>query len=149
MSEVYGPICHEYGIRGYGDPSEGVIIVGIAPGRDEIERSGKPFTGQSGKLLDASLENAGWPRSKVYTTNTICWWNNKPTPIEIERCGPRFRSELLELKPKLIVTAGVIANETVMGRKRPKGSRGSINWSDYWKCYVLDTHHPSAALRLS
>jgi uracil-DNA glycosylase family 4 len=147
MSEVYGPICHEYGIRGYGDPSEGVIIVGIAPGRDEIERSGKPFTGQSGKLLDASLENAGWPRSKVYTTNTICWWNNKPTPIEIERCGPRFRSELLELKPKLIVTAGVIANETVMGRKRPKGSRGSINWSDYWKCYVLDTHHPSAALQ--
>lgn len=147
VSETYGPMCHEAGIRGYGNSEPGVIIVGIGPGKDEAERTHKPFTGQSGKLLDAALEHANWPRNRVYATNVICWNNNKPTTLEVEACGLRFRTELLDLKPKLIVTAGVIANETVMGRKRPKGSRGSITWSDYWHAYVLDTHHPSAALQ--
>lgn len=142
-----GPICHPHGIRGYGDPDYSVVLVGIAPGRDEIERTKRPFTGASGKLLDALLSGSGWSRDKIYATNTICWWNNAPTPTEIEGCGVRFRHELSALKPKLVITAGAIANETVMGHKRKKGSRGSVVWSDRWKAYILDTHHPSYALQ--
>lgn len=144
---VYGPICHEHGIRGYGDPSHGVVIVGIAPGAHEITKTKRPFTGVSGTLLDKCLSFVGWPREKTYTTNTICWQNNSPSEEEIELCGDRFRLELTRVKPKLIVTAGAIANETVMGSKRKKGSRGSVVWSKRWKCYVLDTHHPSFALQ--
>lgn len=143
----HGPLCHPFGIRGYGNPEYGVVVVGIAPGRDEIEKSKRPFTGNSGQLLDNLLAFVGWPREKVYTTNTICWWNNKPSEVDIEGCGPRFRRELDDLKPKLIVTAGAIANETVMGMKRKKGSRGAVVWNDRFKCYVLDTHHPSFALQ--
>lgn len=147
VSEQYGPQCHDFGIRGWGDPSDGVVIVGIAPGRDEIERSHRPFTGQSGKLLDGLLEQANWPRERIYTTNAICWWNNKPTPDEVNACGERLRREIRAIQPKLIIAMGVIAYETIMGVPRPKGSRGSVTWSDYWKCYVLDTHHPSGALQ--
>lgn len=146
MSEVKGPICHTTGIRGHGNPDEGVVIVGIAPGRDEQERTGRPFTGESGKLLDKLLKFTGWHRDRVYTTNTICYWNNAPTQEQLDGCNDRFRMELFDIKPKLIITAGAVPNEVVMGRKRPKGSRGSVNWSDYWKAYVLDTHHPAAVL---
>lgn len=142
----YGPLCHEFGIRGYGALQWGVVIVGIAPGRYEMATH-KPFVGQSGQLLDKMLRFAGWSRDRIYATNVICWWNNSPTPDEIEACGDRFRLELRELKPKLIITAGTIANETVMGMKRHKGSRGAVVWSDYWQSYVLDTHHPSFALQ--
>jgi uracil-DNA glycosylase family 4 len=147
MTERTGPLCHDHGIRGYGDPSHGVVVVGIGPGRDEAERTKRPFTGPSGRLLDDLLKFAQWPRHKVYATNAICWWNNSPTQAEIDACSPRFQRELTDAKPKLIVTCGAIANETVNGFKRRKGSRGSVTWSDRWNCYVLDTHHTSFALQ--
>lgn len=145
--QIAGPMCHEHGIRGYGNPHEGVIIVGIAPGRDEYERTKRPFTGASGKLLNELLTFSGWSRDRVYTTNVICWWNNAPTEDEQHECSPRFFRELTVFKPRLIITAGQIANFAVTGLKRRKGSRGSVVWSHRWKCYVLDTHHPSFALQ--
>jgi hypothetical protein len=33
---IVGPKCHAKGITGYGNPDHGVVIIGIAPGRDEI-----------------------------------------------------------------------------------------------------------------
>lgn len=146
-TQRHGPMCHEHGIRGYGNPSHGVVIVGIAPGRDEITRTMRPFTGPSGKLLDALLHGVGWPRENVYTTNAICWCNNSPTQEQIEECGPRFKHELRDMQPRLIITAGAVAYEAVTGHKRPAGSRGAVLWNDYWKAYVLDTHHPSYALQ--
>lgn len=142
-----GPMCHEYGIPGYGDPSYGVAVVGIAPGMNEAEKTHMPFTGPSGDLLNACLKFAGWPRDKIYATNVICWWNNAPNEAEIEACRPRLVRELRWASPKLIVTCGEIANTAIMGAKRRRGSRGSITWSDYWQAYVLDTHHPSYALQ--
>lgn len=145
MTTQQGPICHDFGVRGYGDPSHGVVLIGIAPGQDEMTTK-RPFTGPSGQLLNALLKYVGWSRDKIYTTNTICHWNKAPTKDEIEGCGVRFRLELGMFKPRLIITAGAIASETVLGVKRRKGQRGSVLWSQQWQCYVLDTHHPAYAL---
>lgn len=147
MSNIYGPICHSFGVRGYGCPDDGVVIVGLAPGRDEVERSHRPFTGVSGKLLDKLLGFSGWSRDRTYCTNTLCWENTHPTEHDLAECEPRLRRELHDLHPKLIITAGAVANEAVMSVRRRKGSRGSVVWSDYWRSYVLDTHHPSFALQ--
>ena len=143
----HGPMCHEFGIRGYGDPSHGVLIVGIAPGRDEAQHTKQPFTGPSGRLLDALLSKVGWPRERVYTTNALCWWNNTPSPSDLAECSSRLHRELEWDKPKLIITAGAVANEAVMQTPRHKGSRGSVTWTPRWDAYVLDTHHPSFALQ--
>src|SRR3990167_10510949 len=143
----HGPMCHEFGIRGYGDPSHGVLIVGIAPGRDEAQHTKQPFTGPSGRLLDALLSKVGWPRERVYTTNALCWWNNTPSPSDLAECSSRLHRELEWAKPKLIITAGAVANEAVMQTPRHKGSRGSVTWTPRWDAYVLDTHHPSFALQ--
>jgi uracil-DNA glycosylase family 4 len=147
MTMTQGPLCHDYGIRGYGNPSSGVVVVGIGPGRDEAERTKRPFTGTSGRLLDALLKHAGWLRDKIYATNVVCWFNNSPSPAEIEECRPRFVKELRDLSPKLIIAAGAIASEALLGTKRRPGQRGAVLWSDYWNAYILDTHHPSFALQ--
>lgn len=145
--QITGPMCCPHGIRGYGNIDAGVIVVGIAPGYDEFETTKRPFTGPSGKLLNDVLAFSGWSREKVYTTNVICWLHNSPSPEGIMKCSPRLYYELTEYKPRVIVTMGQIANETITGGKRRKGSRGSVTWSDRWNCYVLDTHHPSYALQ--
>lgn len=144
---VTGRMCHEHGIRGSGNPDDGVVVVGIAPGHDEAVRTKRPFTGASGRLLDDLLKFSGWNRGKVYTTNTICWFNNSPAQEELAECAPRLDLELREYKPKLVITCGEIAHEAVTGLARRKGSRGSVVWSDVYKCYVMDTHHPAYALR--
>jgi uracil-DNA glycosylase family 4 len=144
---ITGRMCHEHGIRGFGNPDYGVFVVGIAPGHDEALRTKRPFTGASGRLLDDLLKFSGWDRSKVYATNAICWYNNAPNWNEIEDCSPRLGLEISEYKPKLVITMGEIAHEAVTGFPRKKGSRGSVVWSDHRKCYVLDTHHPAFALR--
>jgi hypothetical protein len=71
----------------------------------------------------------------------------QPLPIEIEECRPRFVKELRDLSPKLIIAAGAIASEALLGTKRRPGQRGAVLWSDYWNAYILDTHHPSFALQ--
>lgn len=144
---VYGPICHEFGIRGYGNSDYGVVLVGIAPGYDEAMKTKRPFTGPSGQFLDKMLRFVGWSRDKIYATNVVCWWNDSPSVLEIDACSIRLRHEIDNIHPKLIITAGAIANEAIMGTKRHKGSRGAVVWSDYWNAYVLDTHHPAYALK--
>jgi hypothetical protein len=47
-----------------------IMLVGEQPGNDE-DLSGKPFVGPAGRLLDASLAEAGIDRKKVYGTNVV------------------------------------------------------------------------------
>lgn len=145
--QMRGPVCHTRGCRGYGDPTHGVVLVGIAPGGTEMER-GRPFMGPSGNLMDKILATSGWPRSKTYATNLICWWNNSPTPEEILRCNERLVSELTLCEPRLIISLGQIVTSRLTGiDPKTKRTRGSVLWSDEFKCYVLTTNHPAAVLR--
>ena len=46
------------------------MFVGEQPGNDG-DLSGKPLVGAAGRLLDASLIEAGIDRKKVYVTNVV------------------------------------------------------------------------------
>ena len=65
-----------------GGPDAEVMLIGEAPGAEE-DRLGKPFVGQSGKLLDKMLATIGLQRGSVYITNVIYWrppGNRSPDP---------------------------------------------------------------------
>lgn len=142
-----GPMCHPRGCRGYGDPTDGVLLVGIAPGQSEMER-GRPFIGPSGKLMDQILQTSGWPRSQTYATNLICWWNNSPDAEEISRCNARFVQEVHDCAPRLIISLGQIVTSRLAGLDpKTKNVRGSVIWSAEFSCYILTTNHPAAVLR--
>src|SRR5436853_6493492 len=52
-------------IFGEGKRRAFMMLVGEVPG-DEEDRAGRPFVGPAGRLLDATLEEAGTDRDSVY-----------------------------------------------------------------------------------
>jgi DNA polymerase-1 len=141
---IVGPKCHAKGITGYGNPDHGVVIIGIAPGRDEI-RTGRPFTGVSGKLLDNILRSVGWPREKVYTTNLVCWNIDQPSTADIAACATRLKAELEQLHPKVIFLMGKIVTEAFIPDCTFSKVRGAVQWIN--GSWVISTYHPAAIVR--
>jgi uracil-DNA glycosylase family 4 len=91
-----------------GNPEADIMIVGEAPGAEE-DRLGKPFVGQSGKLLDRMLAAIGLDRSTVYITNIVNWrppGNRQPNAAEIAISLPFIERHVALKKPKIVLCAG-------------------------------------------
>jgi len=56
-----------------GDPNSPLMIVGMAPGREELEAD-RPFIGPAGRLLWSMLKRAGYDRADTYILNIIGEW---------------------------------------------------------------------------
>lgn len=144
----YGPQCHPNGITGYGNTAAGgIVIVGIAPGREEVTAR-RPFIGPSGKLLDACLEGLGTPRESVYCTNLVCTQCKTPTRDQIAACGGRLRRELAALQPWIIILCGALVVETFLPERKISEVRGAAIWqeTDWGGCYLLATYHPAGVM---
>jgi DNA polymerase len=59
-------------VRGDGPLNAPVLIVGEAPGEQEVKQ-GRPFVGPSGRLLDELLDERGLPRWMCWVTNVVCY----------------------------------------------------------------------------
>ncbi|MBQ9271675.1 MAG: uracil-DNA glycosylase [Alphaproteobacteria bacterium] len=95
-------------VFGYGNPQAEVMIVGEAPGADE-DRSGEPFVGRSGHLLDKMLATIGLNRNDCYITNILLWrppGNRTPTSEEVAVCLPFLQKQIELIKPKIIFILG-------------------------------------------
>ncbi|WP_417517336.1 uracil-DNA glycosylase [Minwuia sp.] len=135
-----------------GNPEADIMIVGEAPGREE-DRVGKPFVGESGKLLDRMLASIGLDRSTVYITNSVLWrppGNRKPNPSETEAMLPFLIRHIELVEPKLMMLAGGAALSALFGMDaRITRERGK--WRDYDASFgtvpVLPLYHPAYLLR--
>ncbi|WP_051247635.1 uracil-DNA glycosylase [Inquilinus limosus] len=91
-----------------GNPDADIMIVGEAPGAEE-DRLGKPFVGQSGKLLDRMLAAIGLDRSTVYISNIVNWrppGNRQPNAAEIAISLPFIERHIALMQPKILLCAG-------------------------------------------
>lgn len=138
--------CYEEGVVGIGPPDAQVMLIGIAPGKDEWLRTRRPFSGASGRLMDAILEYIGMPRDTVYTTNLYCRHNDHPSMVDILECAPRWMREIKAIKPKVIVGLGDIVTSTFMPDYKFGTVRGGAYWLDEWNCWFIPTYHPAAYL---
>lgn len=139
MTLVKGPTCCPDGITGYGNPEEGIVVVGQFPNYNEM-KTGLPFTGQDGELLNSTLKAVGWSRDRIYCTNSCCV--HDLTRIDI--CRPRLIQEINSLHPRLVVTLGAVACENLFGMKIAK-ARGALLYRDGYR--GLATWLPSAILQ--
>ena len=55
-----------------GDPASTTLIIGEPPGREE-DRSGHPFAGAEGQLLDQMLASIGLTRAELMLTPLLPW----------------------------------------------------------------------------
>jgi uracil-DNA glycosylase len=136
-----------------GGPDAEVMLIGEAPGAEE-DRLGKPFVGQSGKLLDKMLATIGLQRSSVYITNVIYWrppGNRSPTQVEIAACQPFLERQIELLKPKIIVFLGGIAARGLLGVKegvtKLRGRLFVYTPADGTRIPAMVTFHPAFLLR--
>jgi DNA polymerase len=132
-----------------------MVLVGETPG-DEEDKSGRPFVGPAGALLDQALETAGIDRAEVFVTNVVKHFkweprgkrrlHSKPSSREIAACRPWFDAELELLHPRIIVCLGATAAQALLGRTfRVTQRRGEVIDTPF--CKAVATYHPAAVLR--
>src|ERR1051325_6051228 len=120
MPNTFGPNCCADGIRGYGNPDSGIMIIGQNPAFNEM-KTGLPFTGQDGELLNEVLRSTGWSRDRCYMTNVCC----QRDLTRIDFCFPRLVSEIEQFNPRLVVSLGATACEVLHHMKISK-CRGAL-----------------------
>lgn len=97
-------------VHGIGPIPSKIMIIGLAPGKDEIIQK-KPFVGRAGKLLNTLLKNANIDRKKVFITNLVksnLPKNRPPNIKEIKFWINFLYREINKVRPSIIITLGKI-----------------------------------------
>lgn len=145
-------------VIGEGSHSANIMFVGEAPGENEA-KTGRPFVGRAGKLLDELLASIGIPRAEVYITNIVKDrppGNRDPLPDEISLYAPFLDRQIEAIKPKVVATLGRFSMQYVMNRYGLDWELDTITrlhgqvfetvmpWGD--KVKVVPLYHPAAAI---
>jgi uracil-DNA glycosylase family 4 len=157
------PDWHNAPVASFGDPKAQLLIVGLAPGMQGANRTGRPFTGDyAGDLLYATLLEYGFAKG-VYQarpddslrlvdcriSNAVRCLppQNKPLPAEINTCR-QFLIATIASMPKLraIVALGRIAHESTLkalGLRNAAApfAHGAVHMAGNLKLY--DSYHCS------
>jgi DNA polymerase len=131
-----------------------VMVVGEAPGEDE-DRTGKPFVGVSGQLMDGMFAAIGMSRERdLYITNILPWrppGNRTPSVGDSAICVAFARRHVELARPKILVLAGGVAAknmlETEQGITRLRGKWFDYTLSDGTRIPAMPLFHPAYLLR--
>ncbi|WP_312910819.1 uracil-DNA glycosylase [Natronosalvus caseinilyticus] len=134
-------------VPGVGSQSADVMLVGEAPGKQEVEQ-GEPFVGQAGDQLDRALESIGHDRGECYITNLVKVRppeNRDPYVAEIEAWRPVLDAELERVDPSVVVPLGSFAARELLDTDETitELSGRTLSWNGRT---VVPAFHPAAAL---
>lgn len=127
------------------------IVLGMEPGGTEIA-TGRPFTGQSGMLVERALARRKRPRSDIWVTNSaLCW---RPGASDGARrtaarcCAPRLEKELAHTPGLPILALGATAGQTLLGDSFAITERsGTLHRTEFGGGHdVIPSTHPAAML---
>lgn len=135
-------------VFGEGARDAEVMFIGEGPGEQE-DRTGRPFVGRAGQLLDDMLAMIDLKREKVFIGNMVkCRppQNRDPLNIEQEACIGYLRNQVALLKPKIIVCLGRIAAMKLI-KEDFKITCEHGQWTEKAGVWMMAMYHPSALLR--
>jgi uracil-DNA glycosylase len=135
-----------------GNPQARVMFVGEAPGYEE-DKSGLPFVGRSGQLLDRMLAAIGLDETSAYIANIVPWrppGNRTPTPQESAICLPFIKCQIELSNAEILVCLGGPSAQTLLsirdGITKARGRWYSFQ-TDGREVRALATFHPAFLLR--
>lgn len=135
-------------VLGEGDPRAALMFVGEGPGQQE-DRTGRPFVGPAGQLLDKMLAAISLTREQAYICNVVKCRppnNRVPEADEREACMGYLRAQTALVQPKVIVCLGSTPARALLGDDvRITRDRGV--WHLRRGVWFLATFHPAALLR--
>ena len=104
-------------VLGDGNMNSPLMLIGEAPGIEE-DRSGMPFKGEIGELLNKMLLAIKIKRENIYCSYVINFRppeDRKPTSIEIKRYSVFLKEHMSIINPKIVILMGSSAMEAVTG----------------------------------
>ena len=158
---------HDNLVFGEGDPCAQLMFVGEAPGEQE-DKTGRPFVGRAGQLLERMIVAMGLSRESVYICNVLKVRppnNATPTPAEAAASAPFLLDQIRIVQPRAIVTLGLPATRLLLDTDAPmRAMRGqfasfpppgfggptSVFAGAVWTgepIPVMPTYHPAYLLR--
>ena len=151
-------------VPSFGDPKARLVIVGLAPGLQGANRTGRPFTGDwAGDLLYATLLKLGLARGTYderaddgleligcAITNAVRCVppENKPTSDEIKRCNDFLAATLGGLKQtRAVLALGRIAHDAVLRAWQVKPTPFTFGHGNEHRAHdnisLIDSYHCS------
>lgn len=134
-------------VPGEGDINAEIVFIGEAPGANE-DKTGRPFVGRAGNLLEKLLKEIGYSREDVWIGNIIKHRppsNRDPLADEITACQPYLKLQLKAINPELVVTLGRFAMNYFYKEGKISKDRGQLK--KIGDLYVYPVYHPAAGLR--
>lgn len=144
-------------VMGSGSHDANIMFIGEAPGKNEA-KTGRPFCGASGKILDELLDSAKIKREEVYITSIVKdrpTGNRDPRPEEIEIYAPFLDRQIEIIQPKIIATLGRFSMQYIMkkfGLEKEieiiSKNHGKIfeGEASYGKIKIIPLYHPAVAI---
>ena len=135
-------------VFGTGNTNADILFVGEAPGDNE-DKTGIPFVGRAGQLLDKFLFAVDIDREKVYIANILKCRppkNRDPLPAEEDACIEFLRRQVRLINPKVIVCLGRIS---AMRLIKPdfKITVEHGKWFKKGNFLITAVYHPALLLR--
>ncbi|HEX7758696.1 MAG TPA: uracil-DNA glycosylase [Caulobacteraceae bacterium] len=147
----------------FGDPNGRLMVMGLAPGRQGANRTGRPFTGDfAGVLLYETLVKTGFASGEYkarpddglslidcMVSNAVRCAppGNKPIPAEEAACRPFLVARLDQMPNlKVIVTLGDVARRNVLkalGRPGSAGAPGHGSETVAGGYHLINSYHCS------
>ena len=160
-------------VPGEGPLDPPVLLFGQSPGREE-DRTGRPFVGRSGQLLEEMLRGIGLSREEVFITSILKCHppkNRPPKRAWVETCLPHSEAQVALVKPRSLLVLGQVALQGIssslsLSLRRAQTSASPVEPSSRAEGGVFSrledarmkpfswlgvpcfaTYHPAAALR--
>ncbi|KAI0566609.1 Uracil DNA glycosylase [Gracilaria domingensis] len=132
-----------------GSTTAKLMIIGEAPGEME-DKLGQPFVGRAGELLDKIFHYGGFDiETQIYVTNVVKRRprkNRTPNTAEMQYYKPFLLEEIRLIQPAIIVLAGAVAAQAMLGPVSITKVRGK--WYGGGKQpRVMPVFHPAYLLR--
>ena len=125
------------------------LFIGEGPGADE-DRTGEPFVGAAGKLFNKILGAMELTREDVYICNVIACrppGNRDPKHAELVACAPVWTSQIVSVRPRMIVALGKVAGNVLLGTRAEPVVKMRKKVHAWNKIPVQVTYHPAGMLR--
>jgi len=145
-----------YPVIGEGSHEAKIMFVGEAPGVQE-DKSGRPFCGAAGKILDELLNSIGLKREEVYICNVLkCRppGNRDPQKEEITSCTPYLERQIEIIGPRVICPLGRYSMKFLMEKFGLKNEIQPISKIHgkvfevknlFWNIKIIPLYHPAVA----
>ncbi len=144
-------------VIGEGSLDAKIVFIGEAPGLNEA-KTGRPFIGAAGRVLDELLASIKLERNDVYITSILLDRppeNRDPLPKEIKAYTPFLVRQLEIIKPKVIATLGRFSMNFIFNHLELENQLQTIGKihgqvfkvkASWGEVTVLPLYHPAAAL---